>query len=265
MYKDSATRLHADSKPKVPLIVGSKQASFPCKKKISAIASPSMSDKSIQSQVENVLLDLRLQNDVVPSSDEMSTCTTPSNVVCEELLDRGAEIKSTNISHEVQVEGIANIDGSTKTIGVSLPLEVGKVGCSTATFAGQCSHEEFMNKSAHALAGPNIHVQVVHQTPCENESHIAKLSASENKSKLCDPTKCDIKSIHNESERYTPHKKRELYCKMCEDVYESNPLIPTSSVVFQCVQICKDIEQGMFAHHTTPLDQRSEKIADVQN
>ena len=103
------------------------------------------------------------------------------------------------------------------------------------------------------------------QTPCENESHIAKLSASENKSKLCDLTKCDIKSIHNESERYTPHKKRELYCKMCEDVYESNPLIPTSSVVFQSVQICKDIEQEMFAHHSTPLDQRSEKIADVQN
>ena len=52
---------------------------------------------------------------------------------------------------------------------------------------------------------------------------------------------------------------------MCEDVYESNPLIPTSSVVFQSVQICKDIELEMFAHHTTPLDQRSEKIADVQN
>jgi len=52
---------------------------------------------------------------------------------------------------------------------------------------------------------------------------------------------------------------------MCEDVYESNPLIPTSSVVFQSVQICKDIELEMFAHHTTPLDQRSDKIADVQN
>ena len=158
LYKDSATRIHADCKPKVPLIVGSKQASFPCKKKISSIASPSMNDKSIQRQVEHVLPDLRLQNDVVPRSDEMSTCTTPSNVACEELLDRGAEIKSTNISHEVQVEGIAKIDGSTKTIGVSLPLEVGKVGCSTATFAGQCSHEKFMNENAHALTSPNIHV-----------------------------------------------------------------------------------------------------------
>jgi len=82
---------------------------------------------------------------------------------------------------------------------------------------------------------------------------------------MSDPTKCDIKSIHNESERYTPHEKRELYCKMCEDVYESNPLIPTSSIVYEIVQICKDTEKEMFARHTTPLDQRSEKIADVQN
>jgi len=158
---------------------------------------------------------LKLQNDVVPSFNEMSTCSTPYNVVCEKLLDRGAEMKCTNIPHEVQIEGIAKIDGSTKTAGASLPLEVGKVGCSTVPFTSQCLHEEFMNESAHKLAAPNIHVQVVHQTPCENESHIAKLSASENKSKMSDPTKCDIKSIHNESERHTPHEKRDLYCKMC--------------------------------------------------
>jgi hypothetical protein len=41
---------------------------------------------------------------------------------------------------------------------------------------------------------------------------------------------------------------------MCEDFYESNPYIPTSSVLYEIVQICKDIEQEMFAHHTTPLD-----------
>jgi hypothetical protein len=52
---------------------------------------------------------------------------------------------------------------------------------------------------------------------------------------------------------------------VCEDVYESNPLIPTSSVVFQNVQICKEIEQKMFAHPTTPLDVRSERITNVQN
>ena len=123
-------------------------------------------DKSIQRQVEHVPPDLKLKNDVVPSFDEMSTCTTPSNVVCEKLLDRGAEMKCTNIPHEVQIEDIAKIDGSTKIVGASLPSEVGKVGCSTATFAGQCLHEEFMNESAHKLAAPNIHVQVVHQTPC---------------------------------------------------------------------------------------------------
>ena len=156
-----------------------------------------MCDKSIQRQVEHVPPDLKLKNDVVPSFDEMSTCTTPYNVVCEKLLDRGGEMKCTNIPHEVQIEGIAKIDGSTKTVGVSLPLLVGKVGCSTATFAGQCSHEKFMNESAHALAAPNIHAQVVQQTPCENESHIAKLSASENKNEMCGSTKCEVESINN--------------------------------------------------------------------
>ena len=67
-------------------------------------------------------------------------------------------MKCTNIPHEVQIEDIAKIDGSTKIVGASLPSEVGKVGCSTATFAGQCSHEKFMNENAHALASPNIHV-----------------------------------------------------------------------------------------------------------
>uniref|UniRef100_K3ZMU2 Retrotransposon gag domain-containing protein n=1 Tax=Setaria italica TaxID=4555 RepID=K3ZMU2_SETIT len=122
----------------------------------------------------------------------------------------------------------ADIDGSTKIVGVPLPLEVGKA--------------RFNNESAHALAAPNIDVQVVQQNPRENESHIAKLTSTM-------------------SERYTPHKKRELDCKTCENVYKSNPLIPTSSVVSQSVQVCKKIEQEMVAHHTTPLDVGSEKIA----
>jgi hypothetical protein len=35
--------------------------------------------------------------------------------------------------------------------------------------------------------------------PCENESHIAKLSESVNKSELCDSTKCEVESLHFES------------------------------------------------------------------
>jgi hypothetical protein len=44
---------------------------------------------------------------------------------------------------------------------------------------------------------------------------------------------------------------------MCKDVYEPNIFIHTSSVVFQNMQVCKETEQRMFAHHTTPLDVRS--------
>jgi len=101
-------------------------------------------------------------------------------------------------------------------------------------------------------------VQIVHENPCENESHIAKLSESENKSELCESTICEIESIHHEIERYTPHKKRDLDCKLCEDVFETNPLIYTSSVVSQSVQVCKKNEEEMAAHHITTLDEKGE-------
>ena len=81
----------------------------------------------------------------------------------------------------------------------------------------------------------------------------AKLSVTENKSEMCDSTKCEVETINNMSVRETPHKVRELYCKACKDDFNTNPLISTSSVVSQSVQICNDIEQEMFAHHTTPL------------
>jgi hypothetical protein len=123
-----------------------------------------------------------------------------------------------------------------------LPLGVAKFGCSTVTFTGPNSYE-IMNESAHTLDAPNMEVQVVQQNPCENESNVAKLSARENKSELCDSTKCEIESIHNESERYTPHKKSELDCKMCEDVYESNPLIYTSSVLSKVCRFAKKLRK----------------------
>jgi hypothetical protein len=44
----------------------------------------------------NVPPDQWLQHDV-PCLNEMSTCTTPSTVVCEKSLDRDAEIKCANM------------------------------------------------------------------------------------------------------------------------------------------------------------------------
>ena len=54
------------------------------------------------------------------------------------------------------------------------------------------------------------------------------------------------------------HTKRELDCKLCEDVFETNPLIYTSSVVSQSVQVCKKNEEEMAAHHITTLDEKGE-------
>jgi hypothetical protein len=108
-------------------------------------------------------------------------------------------------------------------------------------------------------------MKALHQNPFEIESHIAKLSARENKSELCDSTKCEIESIHNECEGYTPHKKTELDCKICEDIYDSNPLISTSCVVSPSVQVSEETEKEVIFHHTTPLVERGENIVIVQN
>jgi hypothetical protein len=221
-------------------------------KKYVASASPTVIDESVQKQIEHVPPDQWLQHDV-PCLKEISTCTTPSTVVCEKSLDRDAEIKCANMPHDVQIEGITDINNSTEIVGVPLPLELIKVGCSTLRFVGQCLVEEFTKESDHVVAARNIAMKALHQNPCEIESHIAKLSANESKSELCDSTKCEIESIHNECEGYKPHKKTELDYKMCEDIYDSNPLIPTSCVVSQSVQVSEETVKEVISHHTTLL------------
>jgi hypothetical protein len=89
------------------------------------------------------------------------------------------------------------------------------------------------------------------------------LSANESKSELCDSTKCEIESIHNECEGYTPHKKTELDYKICEDIYDSNPLIPTC-VVSQSVQFSEETVKEVISYHITPLVEIGENIV-VQN
>jgi hypothetical protein len=66
-------------------------------KKYVTSASPSVINESVQKQIEHVPPDQWLQHDVVPYLKDMSTYT-PSTVVCEELLDRDAEIKCANNS-----------------------------------------------------------------------------------------------------------------------------------------------------------------------
>ena len=52
------------------------------------------------------------------------------------------------------------------------------------------------------VASQDVEV-IVHQNPCENENHIAKLRESENKSELCDSTHYEVESINNMSVRDT--------------------------------------------------------------
>jgi hypothetical protein len=52
---------------------------------------------------------------------------------------------------------------------------------------------------------------------------------------------------------------------MCEDIYDSNPLIPTSCVVSRGVQVSEETEKEVISHHTTPLVGRGENIVVAQN
>ena len=99
------------------------------------------------------------------------------------------------------------------------------------------------------VASQDVEV-IVHQNPCENESHIAKLRESENKSELCDSTHYEVENIKNASVRDTPQKNRELECKSCEDIFKTNILIFTSSVVFPNVQVCNENKRWLLM--TTP-------------
>jgi len=110
------------------------------------------------------------------------------------------------------------------------------------------------------VASQDVEV-IVHQNPCENENHIAKLRESENKSELCDSTHCDVESINNASVRDTTNKNRELECKSCEDIFETNTRISTSSVVFPNVQVCNENKNEMAAHDDSILVESSEKVA----
>jgi hypothetical protein len=84
-------------------------------KKYVASASPSVINKSIQEQVEHVPPEQWMQNNVLPSLNEKSSCIPLSAIMCEELLDRNAEIMCSNMTHEVQIEDITRIDDSLRT------------------------------------------------------------------------------------------------------------------------------------------------------
>ena len=78
---------------------------------------------------------------------------------------------------------------------------------------------------------------------------------------MCDSTHYEVESINNTSVRDRPQENRELECKSCEDIFETNTLISTSSVVFPNVQVCNENKEEMAAHDDSILVERSEKVA----
>jgi len=78
------------------------------------------------------------------------------------------------------------------------------------------------------------HDHGVHHNPCENESHIAKLSESVIKSELCDSTICEVESIH--FERREKENISVVDDKTCEDIFY-NVIISTSGVVSCDMQV----------------------------
>ena len=60
--------------------------------------------------------------------------------------------------------------------------------------------------------------------------------------------------------RDTTKKNRELECKSCEDIFETNTRISTYSVVFPNVQVCNENKEEMAAHDNSILVEKSEKV-----
>jgi len=110
------------------------------------------------------------------------------------------------------------------------------------------------------VASQDVEV-IVYQNLCENESHIAKMRDSENKSELSDSTHYKVESVNNESVRDIPQKNRYLEYRPSEDIFETNTLISTSSFVFPNVQVGDENREEMDAQDNTILIERNEKVA----
>ena len=65
------------------------------------------------------------------------------------------------------------------------------------------------------------------------------------------------------SVRDTPQKNRYLECRPCEDIFETNTLISTSSFLFPNVQVGDENREEMYAQDSIILVERNEKV-DIQ-
>jgi len=167
-----------------------------CEKKDASIVTSSGSDKSVQDEVYHA-----------PTNPKMQICVISPIVEHDKLLDSGAEIMCSNMPPNVQIEGKINAHDSTPTNASSMSFEEVKDDCLAATIVVPMPLKKIMNDGTYSYVALEDVEVIMHQNPCENESHIAKLSANENKSEMCDSTKSEVESINKRSVRDTPHKK----------------------------------------------------------
>jgi hypothetical protein len=160
-----------------------------CEKKDATFVPSSISEKSVQDEVYHAPMNMKFQTEVVPSLNVMSRCVVPSISLYEEKLDSGAEILSSNMPLNVQIEG-------TSTDASSASFEEDKDDYLAASIIVPMPLLKTMNDGTYSYVTPQDIEDNMHQHPCENESHIAKLSESENKSELCDSTQCEVESIN---------------------------------------------------------------------
>ena len=94
---------------------------------------------------------------------------------------------------------------------------------------------------------------IMDQIPCENESHIAKLSESVIKSELCDSTKREDECIHFESMREQDNMSV-VDDRTCEDI-SANVTISPSSVVSCDMQVAFEERELSSLQPASPLEE----------
>jgi hypothetical protein len=112
------------------------------------------------------------------------------------------------------------------------------------------------------VASQDVEV-IVRQNLCENESHNAKLRVKTKASCVIPPTmRLRASNIRvRDTPQDRPQKNGELECKSCEDIFKTNTLISTPSVVFPNVQLCNENKEEMAVHDNSILVERSVKVA----
>ena len=119
----------------------------------------------------------------------------------------------------------------------------------TTEFSLSAKHKVIMDGDMSIICIPD---QAVHHNPCENESHIAKLSESVIKSELCDSTLREVESIHFESMR-EKDTMSVVDGRTCEDSF-TNVIISTFGVVSFDMQVTFEEREHHVVQPASPLE-----------